>query len=253
MDDPSAQAALHWGAPPAPGDYFETFTDGPTGWIANSRSPLPVENGVAICRGPWIIDANHAPPGAGYLHLLMHLHTHEIRLYAPYARAAGMYPDDFIEGKRHRFIHGGYSRDFRNLRVRVRLRGKMNLRGAKLTMLVQGHPGCEGVRGNWILTGQSLTITPEWSEQELILTTDEAAWTFLGSRHDLTDLYGYVPIGDVLADVNVSIIFVLFPLTIEPLAPVADPHKAWAGQDYEARPDLLPEGEVQFDYVWFAW
>ena len=56
--------------------YTETFDDGPGGWVADLQSPLPVWDGVAYCHSPWSVDANHAPPGAGYLHLLMYLLTH---------------------------------------------------------------------------------------------------------------------------------------------------------------------------------
>ena len=55
--------------------YNEEFTDGPGGWIADVRSPLPIWDGVAHCYSPWTVDANHAPPGAGYLHLLMFIYS----------------------------------------------------------------------------------------------------------------------------------------------------------------------------------
>lgn len=32
--------------------YTETFDDGPGGWIADLRSPLPVWDGVAYCHSP---------------------------------------------------------------------------------------------------------------------------------------------------------------------------------------------------------
>ena len=55
--------------------YVETFDHGPGGWVANRRDPLPVWDGVAYCFGPWFLDPNHAPPGAGYLHMLMFITT----------------------------------------------------------------------------------------------------------------------------------------------------------------------------------
>jgi hypothetical protein len=55
--------------------YQETFDSDAGGWVADLSSRLPVWDGVAYCHGPWSIDANHAPPGAGYLHLLMYLRT----------------------------------------------------------------------------------------------------------------------------------------------------------------------------------
>lgn len=242
-----------WKESPREGDYWEDFSGNPCGWIANSREQLIVDPEGAVCRGPWALDANHAPPGAGYLHLLMHIHTLEERLHAPYARQAGMYSDAFIRERRHAFVHGGHSRNLTNVRVRVRIRGEAALRGSQCTILAQGQPGLRGPRANWILTGQHYEITPEWSDQELLLTPDPSQWTFLGSRHDLTDLYGHAPIERVLEDVNVSLIFVLFPVVVEPESPVPDKHLAWADKDYFARRDLLPTGFVRFRYVWFRY
>ena len=55
--------------------YVETFEHGPGGWwgwINNARGPKALEHrrGMVISRSPWWIDYNHAPPGAGYLHML---------------------------------------------------------------------------------------------------------------------------------------------------------------------------------------
>jgi hypothetical protein len=245
------RARVAWGGIPAGQDYWEDFTTAPRGWIADSRTPLTVSEEGARCEGPWILDANHAPPGAGYLHLVMHIHTIEERLHAPYAREANMYPDDFIAGKKHAFIHGGHPRNFTGARIRARIRGALESRGARLTILVQGQPDAKGLRANWVLTGQSFSVGSDWEDQEVILSADPSQWTFLGSRHDLVDLYGYAPIEAVLADVNVSFIFILYPVLVEPEQPVADKHLAWADKDYTARRDLLPAGSLQFDYVWF--
>ncbi|HWL51019.1 MAG TPA: hypothetical protein VNQ90_01190 [Chthoniobacteraceae bacterium] len=240
-----------WQGIPGPADYWEDFTEPQRGWIADSRSQLPIGPDGARCEGPWILDANHAPPGAGYLHLLMHLHMMEERLQAPYARASGMYPETFIKSKRHAFIHGGRSRNLVNTHIRIRLRGNVALRGSRMTVLVQSQPDAHGPRANWVNTGQHFIITPDWSDQELLLRPDPADWTFLGSRHNLTSLYGYVPIEETLANVNVSFIFVLYPLAIAAVEPVEDLHLAWADRDYTARRDLLPVGHVEFAYVWF--
>ena len=64
----------------APRVYRETFDDGPGGWfgfISNQQGikPLEIRDSCAISRSPWWIDYNHAPPGAGYLHLLYMLYT----------------------------------------------------------------------------------------------------------------------------------------------------------------------------------
>ena len=99
--------------------YTETFNDGPGGWIADLRSPLPVWDGVAYCHSPWSVDANHAPPGAGYLHLLMYLITH----------ADALCSLDETLHRGNRFVEDGHSTDLTNARVSVRLRGTMDFAG----------------------------------------------------------------------------------------------------------------------------
>ena len=55
--------------------YEETFDRGPGGWWGFAGNhlglqPLAWRRGVVTTRSPWWIDYNHAPPGAGYLHML---------------------------------------------------------------------------------------------------------------------------------------------------------------------------------------
>ena len=236
--------------------YSETFDEGPGGWVADLRSPLPVWDGVAYCHSPWSVDANHAPPGAGYLHLLMYLITH--------ARSLG--PVDPAMSGVNRFVQNGYSTDLTDAELVVRLRGTMDLAGplcndhspapradlggAQLLLLVQAQvDGPPQTRANFVLTGQPLVITPEWSEQTLHLVPDPRQWTCLGARHDKIDLYGYAGIAEVLRDVNVDIIFVLFPLTVVPVGDVADIHRLWAAKDYTVNMRYLPKGLVMFDTV----
>src|SRR3712207_9302162 len=64
-------------------------------------------DGALISRSPWGIDANHAPPGGGYLHLLFILFT------APQPNPGPAY-GPLMGG--NRFIEGGYSTDLRNAR-----------------------------------------------------------------------------------------------------------------------------------------
>ncbi|MDA1143137.1 MAG: hypothetical protein O3B01_31640 [Planctomycetota bacterium] len=235
--------------------YIETFDEGPGGWVADLRSPLPVWDGVAYCVSPWSVDANHAPPGAGYLHLLMYLLTDGSRL-GP--------------GAGNRFVEGGYSRDLTNAELTVRLRGSMDLSGplcnyhrpipspdlggAQLLLLVQSHvEGPPKTTPNFILTGQPFEITPEWSEQTVKLDPDPDQWTCLGSRHDMVHQYGYGDIGEVLSDVNVDIIFILFPLKIVPIGKVDDIDHQWANKDYKVDMEFLPKGLVMFDTVKIAY
>jgi hypothetical protein len=219
--------------------YVETFDDGPGGWLAwdgESTQPM-IEDGALVARSPWWVDYNHAPPGGGYLHLLGALHTHPSFVTEKTREVAGV----------NRFVAGGYSRDLTNARVTVRLRGEVELRGAELVLLAQAD--IPGTRANYVLTGQPLAITAEWSEQTITLAPDAEQWVCLGSRHDRTQLYGCGEIEQVLKDLNCDIILVLFPLTVESREPVADLHRLRAGVDYEVDYERLPRGWVAFDTV----
>src|SRR5258708_4860227 len=81
-----------------PATYVETFDHGPGGWISNRRDPLPIFDGAAYLFGPWYLDSHHAPPGAGYLNMLMYLYTkgakHNESLGGPNAFVRGNYPTD---------------------------------------------------------------------------------------------------------------------------------------------------------------
>lgn len=219
--------------------YIETFDDGPGGWMDWRPGPVSpeVHDGIFFSRSPWRVDANHAPPGAGYLTLLAYLHT-----------SASEHTQKFIElAGENRFVSQNKSRDFTNARLTVRLRGNVDLKGAQLVLLVQAD--VPGTRPNFILTGQPIEVTPDWSEQTIILTPDPSQWVCLGGRHDMTLFYGYADIADALKDVNVDIIFVLFPLTIVPLEPMDDPHRLRPQREYPIDESYLPTGEVQFDTV----
>jgi hypothetical protein len=183
---------------------------------------------------------------------------------ATHTRSMGL-----LDAKRrvvNRFVENGYSTDLRHAKLTVRLRGTMDfagplcnnhtpvpqpdLGGARLQLLVQAQvEGPPRTTANFVLTGQPFRITPDWSEQTVKLVPDPEQWTCLGARHDLTDVYGYGDIAEVLRDVNVDIIFVLFPLTIVPIGKVKDIHSQWAAKDYKVDMQYLPKGLVMFDAV----
>lgn len=222
--------------------YVETFDDGPGGWygwISNAAGPKPLEirDSCAISRSPWWIDYNHAPPGAGYLHLLYMLNT---------AGKAGEHQRE-VQGE-NRFIRGGYPTDFTHARITLRLRGQVEAKGAQLLLLCQAVQG--GICSGWLLTGQPIRVTPDWSEQTVIAVPDPAQWTCLGSRHDRTDFYGEIPLPVVLGDVNTDILLVLHPLDVAPMGPLdGDPHRLRPEKDYPVWRWRLPEGYVWLDEV----
>src|SRR5215831_15644351 len=158
--------------------YMESFDTGPggwCGWTSNIEGPkaLDVRHGVAISRSPWWIDYNHAPPGAGYLHILYALNTTAGDSYSElYLERAGL----------NRFVEEAFPTDFTNARLTFRLKGELESRGAKLALLVQGTAG-RTVSG-WVLLGEPLTVTPDWSERTIVAAPDPKLWTCLRARHD---------------------------------------------------------------------
>jgi hypothetical protein len=223
-------------------EYRETFDDGPAGWfgwIDNARGPraLEVRDGSILSRSPWWIDYNHAPPGAGYLHLLFMMLTR-----GPFAEHQRE-----VAGE-NRFVRDGFGRDFTNARMSLRVQGELMARGAQFCLLVQAVQ--EGICSGWLLTGHPFHVTSDWTEQTVQLEPEPALWTPLGGRHDRTDYYGTIEISRVLKDVNTNILLVLFPLDIAPMGPIdGDPHRLRPERDYPVWRSRLPEGYVRLDEV----
>ena len=225
--------------------YVETFDDGPGGWLGWAghtvhNQPLEIEDGVAISRSPWDVDSNHAPPGPGYFHLLYFLHTTDQNWSA--------LSDEDKENGPNRFIEGGFPTDFTDAKVTVRLKGEVESKGAKLLLVAQGDVGDRTI--NYILTGQPLEITTDWSEQTLTLAPDLRQWTCIGARHDLLHFYGWGDIADVLRDLNVDIVFVFFMPDVVPLPSIdGDHHRLRPQIDYPIDESKLSEGYVMLDEV----
>lgn len=220
--------------------YTETFDDGPGGWWgweSNAAGPRQLEwlPGQLTSRSPWWIDYNHAPPGAGYLHIL----------FASYTRGAlgEVYLD---RGGRSGLIDQGTPLDYRGARVSLRCRGELQLRAAQMVFLAQAT--IDGLTSGWLCTGRPFDVTPDWSEPSVVLDPDPALWQCLGSRHDRTETYGTRPLERVLADVNVDILFILFPLDVVPMGPIdGEPHILRPERDYPVWRSRLPEGYVTLD------
>ncbi len=222
--------------------YVEDFDDGPGGWmrVIDNHSPigaLPVRNGVVSCQGPWWVDYNHAPPGGGYLQLLMCLIT---------KGAAGESTRE--AAGENRFVKGGYPTDFTDARISLKLRGEMEAAGTRLSVLLQG--SVDGLCSGWVLTGQTFEITEDWSEQAVTCAPLAAQWTSIGSRHDRTDTYGEKPLDAVLADVNVNMHLIMFPVKPRPMGRIdGDPHLLRAGRDYPIWPSSIAQGYVEIDRI----
>ena len=225
--------------------YIETFDDGPGGWVgwmAGGGGPrkLQIIDGAAKTQPPWGVDFNHAPPGAGYLHL-------------PYVLMTRHHPWPDLGGE-SRFLSGGYSTDFTDAKFSVRIRGEMDMKGTEMLLLAQMDLPRENptVRPNFVLKQQPIEITPEWSEQTLHLAPGPDQWLCMGTRGEGADcpIYGDGPIEEVLRDVNVDIILVLFGLDVVPSEPIeGDPHKLRAGRDYKVDESRLPSGFIMLDEI----
>ena len=220
-------------------ENFATDSGGWWGWQSNSAGPRALEHapGTLTSRSPWWIDYNHAPPGAGYLHML----------FCTFTR--GQLGEYYREvGGPHRLLDGRYPTNYTDARLTVRLKGELYARGAEPVLLIQA---CiDETTSAWVLTGQPLQITPDWSEQTIICTPDPAQWTPMGSRHDRQDCYGTLPLEQVLANVNVDIMLILFPLDIAPMGPLdGDPDILRPEKDYPVWRSRLPEGYITLDRI----
>ena len=222
--------------------YLETFDQGPGGWwgwVSNAAGPKALEHrpGTVTSRSPWWIDYNHAPPGAGYLHMLFCTFTQ------------GPIAEYYQEvGGESGFVDGGFSTDFTDAKLTFRLKGELEARNANLVLLVQATVG--KMTSAWVLTGQPLEVTRDWSEQTLTCVPDPSQWTCMGGRHNRQEYYGYVDLPTVLRDVNCDIMLILFPLTIEPMGEIeGDPHILRPEKDYPVWRSHLPEGYVVLDTV----
>jgi hypothetical protein len=225
--------------------YVEDFDDGPGGWmrVIDNFAPvaaLPIANGIVRCQGPWWVDYNHAPPGGGYLQLLMCLVT------------KGPSGESIREvAGENRFVKAKFPTDFTNARITLRLRGELEAAGTKFSVLIQG--SIDGLISGWVLTGQTFEITEDWTEQTVTLAPDPAQWTSIGSRHDRTDTYGEKPLRDILRNVNVNMHLIMFPVKPRPMGRLdGDPHRLRAGRDYPIWPSSIAQGYVEIDRITIA-
>ena len=222
--------------------YFEHFDNGPAGWwgwSGNAEGLKAFERGrsCVISRSPWWIDYNHAPPGAGYLHMVFCLSTK-----GPFGEAMKE-----MAGP-NAFVNSGFSRNFTNARFAFRLKGELETRGARLVLLVQS--SVNSLTSGWALIGQPVTVGKQWSEQTITAVPEPDQWVCIGSRHDRSDYYGYIDLKKVLSDVNCNFMLILFPLNIVPMGPLqGDPHLLRPGKDYPVWTSKLPEGYVELDWV----
>src|SRR5262245_26165111 len=143
-----------------PSTYVESFdvdSGGWFGWASNAVGPkqLEVRDSCLVSRSPWWIDYNHAPPGAGYLHLLAMLLPR-----GPFSEHQRE-----VAGE-NRFVAGQFGPDFTNAKVTLTLKGELIANGARFCLLVQSIQG--GICSGWMLTGQPFEVTNNWSTQTVV-------------------------------------------------------------------------------------
>lgn len=222
--------------------YVEDFDEGPGGWIKvvdnwHVPAPLPVRDGALWCYGPWWVDYNHAPPGGGYLQLLACLMTRG---------PIGEVPREV--GGRNKFVIDRLPTNFTGARVTVRLKGELEPANARVCLLIQGVQ--DGICAGWAFTGQPIAVTREYTETTVTLDPDPTQWTPLGSRHDRKETYGVKPLARILADVNVNVYLIFFPVHPKPMGPIdGDPHLLRAGHDYPIWPSSVTQGYVAIDKI----
>jgi hypothetical protein len=222
--------------------YIEDFDTGPGGWMKvvdnwSVAAPLPVHDSAIWSYGPWWVDYNHAPPGGGYLQLLMCLMTRG---------PVGEVPREV--GGANGFLKGNFPTNFTNAELTIRVRGELELAGAHVHLLVQGVQ--EGICSGWVLTGQPINIDKEYTETKIKAVPDAKQWTCLDSRHDRRETYGTRPLEKILSDVNVNIYLIVFPVNPRPMGPIkGDPHILRAGRDYPVWPSSIAQGYVAVDRI----
>lgn len=160
--------------------------------------------GFATSRGPWWTDANHAPPGLGYLHLVA-LAYH--RDWSP----DGVIPDTST---------GARPLDLRDAELAIRWRApRLSLpRDAMLTLWFQTRTSPADARApryvNYLLTGHTLVTGPassQWREDVVRLRSSESDYACLGSNTDRADTYGCdVTAVEALRDWNADLGLVVF-------------------------------------------
>jgi len=222
--------------------YVEDFNDGPGGWVRvvdNWHVPaaLQVRDGAIWSYGPWWVDYNHAPPGGGYLQLLMCLNTR-----APSGELLREV------GGTNRFAADKFPIDFTNAKITVRARGELEPAGTNVCLLVQGMQ--DGICSGWVLSGQPINIKSDYTETTITAAPDRRQWTSLASRHDRRETYGEKPLEKVLANVDVNIYLVMFPVNPRPMGPInGDPHILRAGRDYPIWPSSIAQGYIAVDRI----
>ena len=147
-----------------------------------------------------------------------------------------------------RFTTDTFPTNFKDASLSIRCRGELVSHESQLVVLIQG--SVDGITSGWLLTGSPFDVSKGWTEQTVTLAPDPSLWTPMGVRHDRGDMYGIKPLDEVLSNVDINIMLVLFPLDVAPMGPIdGDPHLLRPERDYPVWRHRLPEGYVTLDSV----
>lgn len=171
--------------------------------------------------GPWWIDPNHAPPGAGYLSLIAFAHHGS---WGYYFSPDGSYRVDRHSGgpplnKKTALgqfaypapIGGTSPLDLRDGRLSFKIRSHANLPdGVALHLWVQTVDASTGKFVNYLLK-QSIQTNGVWQHHTLVLSSNDDDWICLSSNANRTASYGCsATIAEALRHFDVDLGFVLF-------------------------------------------
>jgi hypothetical protein len=159
---------------------------------------VPNHNGEAILQSPWWLDSNHAPPGEGFLNLIMY-----------------NYIDSIFSGKRKTL-------NLVNRTLYLELRAKnLNLKQSKLYFWFQTKAP-NGKYINYAFIKSPIILEEGGKILKIKFTSNPIDWICLGSNNDRKDTYDCIPLKDAIYDVNIDFGLIIFPTSDDP-SPLKQP------------------------------
>ena len=226
--------------------YEHHFSRGSGGWetvrysdvmLANARSCATTDTDQFSCttpviltdesmriESPWMLDANHASPGAGNLALLGWV---------------------YLDGRYGSPTQKVRTLDLRDATLRVEMRKEaLDVKDGHLYLWVQSEMP-DGMYVNLAYTAQPLDTLIDaggaWSPLEVLLAADATAWTCLGSSAARADTYRCDDVLKVASNVNFDFGFIILPVADVP-DPAVQPSGAIEVRNLEiSTPIRLPQ------------
>ena len=158
----------------------------------------------------------------------------------------------------NRLVRDGFPSDFTDVRLSLRLRGELDLRGAQVFFQIWGD--VDGISSGYTLISQPINVTKDWSTQTIVCNPDPTQWLSMGGRHDRSaprqpfpQTYGNQGLQQTLKSCE-DVMLVLFPIDVQPMGNVdGDPNELRPQVDYPVWRHKLPEGYVSLAKVEIEW